>query len=722
MVRSMLSEKEVPKEFWPEAVNWSVYVQNRSPTVAVKDITPEEAWSGIKPSVHFFRIFGCIAYVHVPENQRKKLDSRSTKCVLLGVSEESKAYRLYDPASKKILISRDVVFDETDKWNWKEGVEKGKLIDLGERGDEEASDEEAAAGQDQSPPQQSQPAESHLGPMSDLQSGEMSSQSAGRHRRKPSWLDDYVTNMIQYDDDEQHNLAVFAPSEDPVTFDQAMKDIKWRKAMDMEIEAIERNGTWELTTLPTNAKRIGVKWVYKTKYNEKGEVEKHKARLVAKGYSQQFGVDFTEVFAPVARWDTIRTILALAAIKGWNVFQLDVKSAFLHGELSEVVYVDQPQGYQKKGEEHKVYKLKKALYGLRQAPRAWYSKIEGYFLNEGFDKCTSEHTLFVKTGENGLMLIVSLYVDDLIFTGNDNSMFAQFKESMKKEFDMTDLGRMSYFLGVEVVQSAAGIFISQGKYAKEILERFGMDNSKPVDNPVVPGYKLCKKGSGDEVDATLYKQMVGSLMYLTATRPDLMYAVCLISRYMDKPTDIHLQAAKRVLRYLKGTVDLGILYSKGGSEELIAYADSDYAGDVDDRKSTSGYVFFLGTGAISWSSKKQPVVTLSTTEAEFIAAASCACQGVWLRRILGKLGLLQDKCTTIFCDNSSTIKLSKNPVMHGRSKHIDVRFHFLRDLAKEGVIELLYCNTQDQISDIMTKALKADVFLKLRRQLGMCSS
>lgn len=491
--------------------------------------------------------------------------------------------------------------------------------------------------------------------------------------------------------------------------------------MDLELEAIERNGTWELTTLLAGAKRIGVKWIFKTKYNEKGEVENHKARLVAKGYSQQWGVDFTEVFAPVARWDTIRTILTLAALRGWNVFQLDVKSAFLHGELSETVFVDQPQGYQKRGEEHKVYRLKNALYGLRQAPRACYNRIGPYFLKEGFEKCPYEHTLFLKSGAKTDMLIISLYVDDLIFAGNNEAMFSDFKESMKKEFDMTDLGRMSYFLGVEVVQNSSGIFVSQSKYTKEILERFGMDNSKPVDNPVVPGYKLSKKGDGVEVDANTYKQMVGSLMYLTATRSDLMYAVCLISRYMEKPTDVHLQAAKRILRYLKGTADLGIFYRKNGSDELIAYADSDYASDVDDRKSTSGYVFLLGTGAISWSSKKQPVVTLSTTEVEFFAAASCVCQGVWIRRIIGNLGHSQDGCTTIFCDNTSTIKLSKNPVMHGRSKHIDVRFHFLRELAKDGVIELVYCSTRDQVSDILTKPLKVDTFLKLRSLLGLCS-
>lgn len=284
---------------------------------------------------------------------------------------------------------------------------------------------------------------------------------------------------------------------------------------------------------------------------------------------------------------------------------------------------------------------------------------------------------------------------------------------------MTDLGRMRFFLGIEVIQSAKGIFICQHRYAKEVLEMFGMEKSNAVANPVMPGSKLSKDGDGNSVDATLYKQIVGSLMYLTATRLDLMFAVSLISRYMEKPTVQHLTVAKRILRYLKGTLELGILYKHGQKAELLAYSDSDYAGDLDDRKSTSGYVFMLGSGVISWSSKKQPVVTLSTTEAEFIAAASCACQAIWLRRILENLGHDQRRCITVLCDNSSAIKLSKNPVMHGRSKHIDVRFHFLRDLSREGIVDLVHCASQEQLSDIMTKPLKLESFLKFRSLLGI---
>jgi hypothetical protein len=404
------------------------------------------------------------------------------------------------------------------------------------------------------------------------------------------------------------------------------------------------------------------------------------------------------------------------------VFQLDVKSAFLHGELTETVYVEQPLGYVIKGKEEQVYKLHKALYGLKQAPRAWYSKIEKYFIKEGFVKCPHEATLFVKNDDRQNWLIISLYVDDLIFTGNNSILFQKFKSSMMKTFDMTDLGKMRYFLGIEVTQNDHGIFICQGKYAKEILERFNMDKSNSVCSPIVTGTKLSKNDKSDEVDSTQFKQMVGSLMYLTATRPDLMFAVNLIARFMEHPIETHLMAAKRIMRYIRGTIDLGIWYKKGKQAELVAYSDSDYGGDVDDRKSTSGYVFMLGSGAVSWSSRKQPIVTLSTTEAEFIAAAHCVCQGIWLKRILDCIGLEQNKCLTIFCDNSSTIKLSKNPVLHGRSKHIDIRFHFLRNLSSDGTIELMHCASQDQLADIMTKALKLDAFEKLRDMLGVCSA
>jgi len=533
-------------------------------------------------------------------------------------------------------------------------------------------------------------------------------------------MKDYEATGVNYNEESITHFALYADC-DPTTFESVVKESKWREAMDAEIEAIERNDTWQLCDLPKGNKTISVKWVFKTKLKENGEVDKYKARLVAKGYKQEYGVDYTEIFAPVARHDTIRLVVAMAAQNSWPILQLDVKSAFLHGTLEEHVFIDQPPGYIKIGHEHKVYKLKKALYGLKQAPRAWYSRIETYFLKNGFQKCPYEHSLFVKIGNEGQMLIVCLHVDDLIFTGNDSGMFEKFKKSMMAEFEMSDFGKMHYFLGLEVVQSKMGFFVCQKKYVGEILDKFQMKDCNPASTPTEFGLKFHKDLEGKKVDSTLYRQIVGSLMHLIGTRLDIMYAVSLISRFMESPTEMHLLAAKRILRYLQGTKDFSLFFKANEKSELIGFTDSDYTGDQDSRRSTSGYIFMLGTRPVSWSSKKQPIVTLSNTEAEFVAATSCACQAIWLRRILEELQLKQEGATTIFCDNSSAINLSKNPVLHGKSKHIDVKYYFLRDLCNEGKFELKYCPSEEQLADIFTKSFKLYSFLNLRNLMGVCS-
>nr|XP_034931745.1 uncharacterized protein LOC118062152 [Populus alba] len=496
-------------DFWPEAVKWSIHVLNRSPTFTVQNMTPEEAWSGQKPSVDHFKVFGCIAYAHVPDEKRKKLDDNGhlelvrTKC---------------KPATTTIL------FDENE-------------ADVSDQLDQQLQHQQhrQSLQSDQELPQLC---------LNEDQPTPKCSRSQ-RSRKRPAWMEDY-------------------------------------------------------------------------ELKEDGRVDKYKARLVAKGYKQEFGIDYKEVFAPVARMDTIRL----------------------------EVYIDQPPRYVKQG-----------------------------------------------------------HVD--------------------QEFDiMTDLGLMHYFfLGIEAVQSSDGIFISQKNYAMETLDRFKMMNCNSVSTPIDLNLKVVKDGAGEKVNATLYKQIVESLMYLTSTRPDIIYAVSLISRYMECPAEAHLLAAKRIFRYLKGTADYGILYKRDSNSTMIGFLDSDYAGSLDDRKSTSGLVFMLNFGAVSWSSKKQQIVALSTTEAEFVAAASTSSQAIWLRRLLEFLHNNQQQGPTlIYYDNMSTIKLSKNPVLHRRSKHIDVRFHFLRDLCKEGVIDLVFCKSEDQIADILTKPLKPAIFVKLRNLLGLCSS
>ena len=361
------------------------------------------------------------------------------------------------------------------------------------------------------------------------------------------------------------------------------------------------------------------------------------------------------------------------------------------------------------------------MYGLKQAPRAWFSRIEEYFAKEGFKKSENEETLFIKRNKQGNILIVSVYVDDLIYTGDDVLLMKEFKLSMEKEFDMSDLGKMRYFLGIEVLQTSQGIHNSLTKYAVEVLRRFEMEDCNGVRNPMVAGSKVDMDENGERIDETFYKQIIGSLMYITTTRPDLQFAVSLLSRYMSRPTKLHLHAVKRVLRYLRDTEDYGIWYKRGGAGELQVFTDSDFAGDVDRRKSTSGYVFLMDNAAVAWLSKKQPIVTLSTTEAEYVAASVCACQAIWFKRILGELGYNVDGSTVIYCDNTSTIKLSKNPVFHGRCKHIGVRFHFLHDMVKDEEIQLEHCGSEEQVADIFTKPLKLETFERLRNRLGICS-
>lgn len=460
--------------------------------------------------------------------------------------------------------------------------------------------------------------------------------------------------------------------------------------------------------------------MFRTKLNADGSINKHKARLVVKGYAQVFGVDFSETFAPVARLDTIRLALALAAQKGWKVFQLDVKSAFLNGYLQEEIYVDQPEGFEVEGQKDKVYLLKKALYGLKQTPRAWYSRIDEYLLSIGFTKSLSESTLYVKCLSSDI-LIVSLYVDDLLVTGSNNVFVEEFKQDMMKVFEMTDCGEMAFFLGMEVKQNEKGIFISQKKYAKEILKKFQMENCKHVDTPMVLKLKLGKEDGAEKVDETDFRSLIGCLMYLTATRPDIMHAVSILSRFIHCAKEVHLQAAKRVLRYIKGTLDYGVWFNYNQDFNFHGFSDSDWGGSLDDMKSTSGYCFTLGSGMFSWSSKKQDIVAQSTAEAEFIAAAAAVNQALWLRKILVDLQMTQAEPTRVFVDNQAAIAISNNSVFHGKTKHFNIKLYFLREVQKEGEVLLQYCKTEDQLADIFTKTLSKGRFENLREKLGVNS-
>ncbi|WVZ11324.1 hypothetical protein V8G54_015854 [Vigna mungo] len=508
---------------------------------------------------------------------------------------------------------------------------------------------------------------------------------------------------------------------EPTDFWEAEKDSKWITAMKEELLMIEKNYTWKLVRRPTNRKVIGVKWVFRTKLNPDGSINKHKARLVVKGYAQIFGVDFSDTFAPVARLDTIRLMLAIVVQKGWKVYQLDVKSAFLNGLLEEEIYVEQPEGFTVKGQEDDVYLLKKALYGLKQAPRAWYNRIDEYLMKLGFKRSLNEATLFIK-GDEIHSIFISLYVDDLLVTGSNEELVKKFKEDMKQIFEMTDLGEMAYFLGMEINQKNGEVFIYQKKYIKELLKKFKMDECKSVDTPMCQKEKLSKKDEVEPVDQTFYRSLVGCLMYLTTTRPDILHYVSLLSRFTNCATESHLIAAKRVLRYVKGTLNFGIKFCASQDDTLQGYSGSDWGGSVDDLKSASGYCFLFGSCVFSWCCKKQNILAQSTAEAEFIAANAAVNQALWLKKILVDLNMKQERCTEIFVDNQAAISISSNPVFHGKTKHFNIKLFFLREVQKEGTVSLTYCKSDLQLAEIFTKPLPKSKFEFLREKLGVCSN
>ncbi|XP_042953597.1 uncharacterized protein LOC122290115, partial [Carya illinoinensis] len=402
-----------------------------------------------------------------------------------------------------------------------------------------------------------------------------------------------------------------------------------------------------------------------------------------------------------ARLEAIRMLLAYACYKDFKLFQMDVKSAFLNGFINEEVYVEQPPGFENHISPNHVFKLTKALYGLKQAPRAWYERLSGFLIEKGFSRGKIDTTLFIKY-ENDDILLIQIYVDDIIFGATNENMCQVFAKTMQEEFEMSMMGELTFFLGLQIKQAKSGTFINQSKYIKELLKKFGMENAKEIGTPMSPSTKLDKDESGKPVDSKIYRGMIGSLLYLTASRPDIMFSVCLCARFQSSPKESHLIAVKRILRYLSGTINLGLWYPKHTSFDLISYTDADYAGCKIDRKSTSGACHFLGHALVSWFSKKQNSVALSTAEAEYVAAGSCCAQVLYMKQQLEDFKLMYNHIP-IKCDNTSAINLSKNPIQHSRTKHIEIRYHFLRDHVQKGDIMLEFTNTHDQLADIFTK-------------------
>jgi transposase InsO family protein len=747
MARCLLKAKGVPGEFWGEAVSTAVYLLNRAPTKSLKGKTPFEAWHSRKPSVHHLRTFGCLAYVKAVGPGVTKLSDRSTKMVFVGYETGTKGYRLYDPVTKKLQISRDVIFEENKAWDWMQQTRAVPVTSVFEvedytvAGQGTVTEEEGAENiADPMSPDQGSPSQVQWSINTGSSAGSNDTTPPGT---PPTQAIEFATpptgntvdsegmpmrfrtiENINDTSDEVHGFeysgVCYIAAEEPRNVDEALSEECWRKAMIAEMNSIQENQTWELSVLPKNHRAIGLKWVFKVKKDPDGNIIKHKARLVAKGYAQREGVDFDEVFAPVARIETVRLLIALAAQNGWQVHHMDVKSAFLNGDLVEEVFVQQPPGFVVKNGSGKVLKLKKALYGLRQAPRAWNSRLDSELVKLGFVRNPLEHAVYRRAEKDGYLL-VGVYVDDLIITGPNKDTLEAFKKEMMASFSMSDLGLLTYYLGIQVEQRKGVTTLCQSAYTLKILEQAGMTGCNSYHVPMENRLKLTKNDKSPPVDKTKYRSIIGSLRYLVNTRPDIAFAVGIVSRYMEEPRASHWSAVKQILRYLSGTVNYGCMYKKLDSSqlELVGFSDSDLAGDIDDRKSTSGSVFLLGSNLVTWVSQKQRVVALSSCEAEYIASANAACQGIWLSRLLGELLGTQAPKVKLLVDNKAAISLSKNPVHHDRSKHIDTRYHFIRDCVDRGEVDIDHVSTNEQLADILTKALGRVKFVELRQQLGV---
>jgi hypothetical protein len=527
------------------------------------------------------------------------------------------------------------------------------------------------------------------------------------------------------DVDAAQHAAYFAGGiEEPANLKEALEGdhaADWKAAADAEFNSLQANDTWDLVSLPTGRRALTSRWVFKVKRDEMGKVDRYKGRLVARGFAQQHGVDYEETYSPVVRFDTIRALLAHAVQSGLHVHQMDVETAFLNGELEEEVFMQQPEGYAEPGKEDLVCRLKKSLYGLKQSPRCWNKAFRDYMEESKFVQATADACVFVR-GDT----IVAVYVDDLILLAPSEKELCEVKVGLSNRFKMKDLGSLHYILGIGVVQEKGQISINQGNYIDGLLKRYGMGDCKPVATPADGSVQLvADDGYSNLVDRGIYQSMVGSLLYAAvATRPDIAQAVSSVSRFNAAPTEAHLTAVKRVLRYLKGSAGLCLAYrssSSGGDDKAVGYSDADWAGDCDSRRSTTGSVFLAAGAAITWLSQRQKSVALSTTETEYVALCSSTQTAVWLRRLDGDLGKAATDATVVYEDNQGAIAVAKNPIGHRRTKHIDIKYHYTRERVSDRTIALHYCQTKEMVADIFTKPLARPLFEYLRGKLGMCS-
>ena len=745
MARAKRLHAGLPKEFWALCCDCTVHTLNRLPSSAIGWETPYKKVFGKDARLDYFKVFGCRAYVHVYDHERKKLDPKAWRGIMVGYHPHNyRCYRIYDPLRRRVYMSTHASFDEMTypgKGNQQAMEVPGTKIGTAEQprvpepGPVEPN--ENTRGQQES--------STHHGPVTvtrrrgaaivdtpsevanargrDLDSvgateADLPDSATGDSAWTSPWCNDpgcsnksvHMAHLgIHYAYAVAHDIYG-----DPMTHEEAMRAPEadlWKEAEKSEYQSLMENKTWILVPMPKgNVNVVGSRWLFKTKRDGNGNIVKYKARLVAQGFTQEHGIDYDETHSSVVRFTSVRLIFAIAASQDLIMHTMDVDTAFLNATLQELIYLRQPKGFVQRGPngEELVCKLEKALYGLKQASRNWNLTINEWLTSDyGMTRSQADACVYVQiNGEQ--KLYVTVWVDDLIIAGSDMGTIKDFKDAIARRFKMKDLGVLTSVLGMEVTRDSTtgDIKLSQVTYLKKVLERFGLGDCHPVGTPIEGNLTRLEGGKPSHK----YMSIVGSLMYASVVcRPDITFAVQALSRHFQSCGPDHLNAAERVLKYLRGTIDKGIIYKSGTSAGkaagLIGYSDSDWGSDTDTRRSTTGYLFTFNRGAISWGSRLQATVALSSSEAEYMALTAATQEAIHLRQLLADLGISISNSTIIYEDNVGCIAMSSNPVFHKRTKHIAIKYHFVRERVESGEVNVKYVPTNQQLADILTKPL-----------------
>ncbi|UYV71423.1 K02A2.6-like, partial [Cordylochernes scorpioides] len=697
--RTLLSDSQLPLHFWAEAVNTAAYLYNLTPTTNDPDTTPMEKWKGKKPSVSHIMRFGCEVFYKLENHQRHKLEAKSKRGIFVGYSRCRRAYRVFDITARVILETADIHFRENNNV-----ISEEKQSDNNTDTDtyffiqeDEQLDNHVLSDVDIEEPAPDT--------MINRQTESSESDRPQRTRTIPKIFDDYVLATTNETISKDYDEAI------------AYEDKKhWENTMLEEIQNMYSHQVWELIPRPVNAKVVKSKWVFKISKDQENKT--YKARLVAMGYNQIPGRDYNESFSPVIKNATLRTVLSMAATKDSVIKLFDVKAAYLNGNIENTIFMEQPAGFVQ--DRNKVCKLNKSIYGLPQSGRSWYEKFSQVLHDCGLEKLKSDPCLFKWKNEDKYFY-VGIYVDDFITVSDSEDTSNRFINKLRHHLEIKNVTCKGMFLGIMIIQDKEGISLQQSHYVQQILQKYGMKNCKEVPTPGSKEINLDNHIEDDNCDQHTYQEALGMLMFLAVnTRPDIAYITSKLSQYSRQPKQMHWTAIKRVMRYLRGTIDLGVKFERGKTGILKSYTDASWS-TTHDGKSYGGYVLKLGEATIDWKSSKQPLVALSTMEAEMIAACESCCQIKWIINLLRELEEwnLMEKPTGIYTDSQSLINWISSPKQSSRCRHINRKYHFLRDCYESRDICLLYKPSQDLEADIFTKDLSRDQMKKHLESLSI---